>query len=179
MTSQKSGPPVTNHIEVVIIGSMTLGPSSLTAQGFEWSWNVGINSLAPIIEKMQAMEAGWGDLIRQWQAEGAMGDDVVEITPGALIWLVNIETPILCVEKIERNLGQVAEKIGSCTPHVAIEFTERTFDAHSLASEVVKSLQQVVPTPYRLLTEASANKHRARKSPVCIARDQGVVAGDV
>lgn len=167
MTSQNSGPPVTNHIEVVIIGSMTLGPSSLTAQGFEWAWSVDINSLAPIIEKMRAIEAGWGDLIRQWQAEGAMGEGAIDITPGAIVWLAEIETtntPSLSVEEIEMILGQVAEKVGLCAPHVAIGFTEESFDANSVASEIVNTLRQVIPIPYRFLTQASANKHRTRET---------------
>lgn len=174
MTKSLDSSAARRNIELVIIGSRTLGPSSLTAQGFEWAWTVDIESLAPIIGKMQVMEARWGDLIRQWQVEGAMGDDEIDITPGAIAWLVAIDamkSTAPDINELEMILGQVAEKVASLAPQAAIGFGTDSASSKSLASEMVNALRTAVPIPYRVLKGNSFGREWKKNQENAVTTD--------
>lgn len=160
-------------IEVAILSSNILGPASLLDQGFDWVEEPNADKLAPFIAKLNVRELWWEARLQQWQLEGAIDDEPIEVSPGALVWLVSIDSSGLKDGNIYPLLGGIARMVGSCTPHAGIHFDRGAFDAQAIATELVTMLQRCPPIPY--LTAAA--KRRSTTAPAIAGCRASVASG--
>jgi len=159
-------------IEVAILSSNILGPASLLDQGFDWVEEPNADKLAPFIAKLNVREHWWEARLQQWQLEGAIGNKPIEVSPGALVWLVSIDSSGLKDGNIYPLLGGIARMVGSRTPHAEIPFDSGTFDAQAIATELVTTLQRCPPIPYPV-----AAKRRSTTAPASAGCRASVASG--
>lgn len=156
---------------VAILSSNILGPQALLDHGFDWVEEPDATKLAIALSKLYSMEQGWKARIRQWQTEGAMGDDFAEVSPGALVWLVAIDSD----EFARRNnhaLGKIAQMVGSCEPHAKICFDSDRFDAQAIALRLSETLRLRSP----ISCGSTSGKRKAKANEVR-SQCQAAVAG--
>ena len=100
-----------------------------------------------------------------------MGDDLVEVSPGALVWLVAIDSD----EFARRNnhaLGKIAQMVGSCEPHAKICFDSDRFDAQAIALRLSETLRLRSPISF-----GSTSGKRTTKADEVRSQCQAAVAG--
>ncbi len=158
-------------ITVAIFSSNILGPQALLDHGFDWVEEPDAVKLAVAISKLYAMEQGWKARIRQWQTEGAMGDDPVEVSPGALVWLVAIDSAEF-VRSNNHALGKIAQTVSYREPHAKIRFESDRFDAQAIAFRISETLRLCSPISYG----TPCGKRRAKADEVR-SQCQAAVAG--
>lgn len=163
---------MTNTILVAILSSKTLGPEALLDHGFDWVVEPDSAKLFPLVAKLYEIEQGWIARFRQWQAEGAMGDDPLAMSPGVLVWLVAIDRSAVAKGDIFPILGKVAQMLVSRAPQVELDFTHEMLDAHAIASDLAATLIRSQPIPYSATSamrkKAAANSARRADAAIRI-----------
>lgn len=158
-------------ISVAILSSNILGPQSLLDHGFDWVEEPDATKLATAISKLYSMEQGWKARIRQWQTEGAMGDDPLEVSPGVLVWLVAIDSDEFARSN-NHALGKTVQMVGSREPHAKICFDSDRFDAQAIALRLSETLRLCSP----ILYGTTSGKKKAQADEVR-SQCQAAVAG--